>query len=77
MLLKHFFFNYRYLIDQKLLASKKTFFKGQPFFIPSTAEDNTDELASLYSSHLVWADFSLILIVKKELAGLTLTQETF
>ena len=32
---------------------------------------------SLYSSHPVLLDFSMLLIVKKELADLTLTQETF
>ena len=41
------------------------------------AEGKPDKLASLYSSHPVLLDFSLLLIVKKELADLTLTQETF
>ena len=43
----------------------------------SNAEGKPDKLASLYSSHPVLLDFSLLLIVKKELADLTLTQETF
>ena len=43
----------------------------------ANAEGKPDKLASLYSSHPVLLDFSLLLIVKKELADLTLTQETF
>ena len=43
----------------------------------ANAEGKPNKLASLYSSHLVLLDFSLLLIVKKELADLTLTQETF
>ena len=43
----------------------------------ANAEGKPDKLASLYSSHPVLLYFSLLLIVKKELADLTLTQETF
>ena len=43
----------------------------------ANAEGKPDKPASLYSSHPVLLDFSLLLIVKKELADLTLTQETF
>ena len=43
----------------------------------ANAEGKPDKLASLYSSHPVLLDFSLLLIVKRELADLTLTQETF
>ena len=43
----------------------------------ANAEGKSNKLASLYSSHPVLLDFSLLLIVKKELADLTLTQETF
>ena len=43
----------------------------------ANAEGKPDKLASLYSSHPMLLDFSLLLIVKKELADLTLTQETF
>ena len=51
---------------------------GNHFWLPvANAEGKPDKLTSLYSSHPVLLDFSLLLIVKKELADLTLTQETF
>ena len=53
---------------------------GNHFWLPvgdCQCWGQTDKLASLYSSHPVLLDFSLLLIVKKELADLTLTQETF
>ena len=43
----------------------------------ANAEGKPDKLASLYSSHPLLSDFSLLLIAKKELADITLTQETF
>ena len=45
--------------------------------LPTLRQTRYCKLASLYSSHPVLADFSLLLIVKKELVDLTLTQETF